>query len=164
MSWPCKLLAVLALVVSSGCGFSPIHAKRDGALGTALSGVDVAPVAGREGQILTSHIEDLINPESLPSPTTHVLETSVSVNYIPVVIESDGTVSRYRIDISVPVSLRSAGNDSIVFSSLVRRSVSYNVSESDYTSYLSSTDMMERGVKDAANDVVMRISAFLVKP
>lgn len=165
MSWWYSFFSFLCLtVLMTGCGFTPIYEKKGEHQTSRLSGVQVTSIPGRQGQILTTALEDLLDPESLAGPTLYTLDTSVSVNYIPIIIETDGTVSRYRIDIIVPLYLRDAANGVIVFTSKVRRSVSYTVSDSDYTSYISSEDAMERGIQEAAYDVVQRVSAFLIKP
>ncbi len=163
MSWLYKSLCILLLAAVTSCGFTPIHAKKSGEMYSALEEVEIAPVSGREGQILKTELETLLNQESTQTTPLYRLESSVAVSYIPIIIESDGTVSRYRIDITIPLSLHATDTGAELFTSRVRRSVSYTVSESDYTSYISSTDATERGIQEAAHDVAQRVSAFLVK-
>lgn len=158
-----NLVLLLLLSVTAGCGFSPIHAKNPATGSTALSGVEVMPVPGRNGQLLSASLEDLFNPEASGAAVTHQLETEITVDFIPVIIENDGTVSRYRIDFTAPISLRDAESRRIVFQDTVHDSVSYTVSESDYTSYVSSTDAVERGMTVVSHDITQRISAFLLK-
>lgn len=164
MSWRYRFLVLFSLAALTGCGFSPVYAKREGSDSTRFSSIHVMPVAGRNGQILKASLEDLMGIDEENIDTPYQLESSMTVDYIPVVIESDGTVSRYRIDITIPVNLKENSSGASAFSTRVRRSVSYSVSQSDYSSYISSTDALERGIKEASYDIVQRISAFLAKP
>ena len=164
MWWRYNLLCLLFLAAFSGCGFTPIHAKNTPSGNTRLSHVEIGPIAGRPGQIMKTELENSLDPESSGQVPFYRLETTVAIEYIPIIIETDGTVSRYRIDITVPLELREIQSNAVVYRSRVRRSVSYTVADSDYTSYISSSDAMERGIKEAAYDVVQRISAFMVKP
>ncbi len=161
MSWRYSFCVTALLLLLGACGFSPVYESSRNAGHTLLSNVEVVPVAGRHGQVLTRKLEDMLDPTSVDSTSAYQIETSVSVEYIPIIIENDGTVSRYRVDIAIPLNLRKSSTGQIVFTDIVRRSVSYNVSESDYSSYISSTDAVERGIEEASQDVVQRVTAHL---
>lgn len=161
MSWRYSCFFPVLLLTLGACGFSPVYESPNKAGYSALSHVEVAPVAGRHGQVLRRTLQDILDPASVNGTSAYLLETSVGVEYIPIIIENDGTVSRYRVDIIIPLSLRESATAQAVFTDTVRRSVSYNVSESDYSSYISSTDAVERGIEEAAHDVVQRITAHL---
>lgn len=161
MSWRYSCFLSALMLTFSACGFSPVYESPQKAGHTVLSNVEVMPVAGRLGQILRRTLEDVLDPASVNGVPAYQLETAVNVEYIPIIIENDGTVSRYRVDIIIPLSLRESGAGQAVFTDTVHRSVSYNVSESDYSSYISSTDAVERGIEEAAHDVVQRITAHL---
>lgn len=164
MWWRYNIFFLIIMVALSGCGFTPIHAKKSATGTTRLSHVEIAPIPGRDGQILTTELETALDHESSGAHAFYRLEALPKIEYIPIIIETDGTVSRYRIDITIPMALREIQSNAIVYQSLVRRSVSYTVDESDYTSFISSNDAKERGIKEAAYDITQRISAFLVKP
>lgn len=163
MLWRFSVLVLLLLTAPTGCGFSPMYAKNAASGIRPLSGIEISPIPGRNGQLLKASLEDIFNPEAEAIAATHLLEMHIKVDYIPVIIESDGTVSRYRIDFTVPFSLRDSASNQIVHSDIVRNSVSYSVSESDYTSYVSSTDAIERGIVEISHDIAQRVSAYLLK-
>ncbi len=143
------------------CGFSPIYATHPEAARIDLSSVDVLPVPGREGQLLKISLEDKLNPDSRRSYIQYRLNAAIKTETSPIAINPDGTAGRYRILITSPFSLTDAESGQVLFSDTLRQSVSYQVSEGDYSTYVASQDALRRGIEQLGEDYSSRIAAFL---
>lgn len=165
---PLKPLIVAFASVSllSGCGFSPVYAKRDGGIGTTnqaeMASVEVAGIGrGREGQILRTALEDKLNPTNMQVPQAYILRVGLSSQHIPVSIGSDRAVARHQQDLMANVTLTRTSDQAEMVNTFVRRTVSYSVSQSDFATYAASQDVIQRGLEELAEDVAMRVSAAL---
>lgn len=166
MWWRRSIFLGVALLLTA-CGFEAVYADRSNhAVSTAglLSAIVVDAPKGRMGELLKAKLEDHFNPTAQPSPAIYKLKAGIKTTAEPFVIESDGTASRYTITITSPFTLTALANGHVLEKGVIRRAVSYNVSEDDdYATFITENNMLERGMVELAEDYKMRISALMVK-
>lgn len=163
--WWLRNIAVMGLMLASACGFEPVYATRTPGEGAAVQMAAIAVQAppGRLGQLLKAEVEDQLNPTAQVTGIDYNLKLDLSSVSQPFVIEQDGTASRYTVTFTAPFSLTRLADGAVITRGRVKRSVSYNVSETDdYATYTSQTDAMSRAVIELADDIKMRISAHLM--
>lgn len=157
------VLSIIFLL--SACGFEPLYGtQKDGDAGI-LYQVDVDPVivnnaGGRAGQVLHSALEDRFSPAGPRPDAPYGLQVSIGKSLVPVVIEPDGNVLRYNVLLNAHFRLyvKSVGKE--VFAGSTSRISSYNVSDSDFSSFIAERDATERGLRELAEELRLRISAW----
>ena len=129
-----------------------------------LEAITIEAPRGRRGQLFKAELEDHLNPSAAPTQPAYKLIANIGTSSEPMVIQSDGTASRYRIVIRSPFRLVRLSDNQVISKGTVRRSVSYNVSEDDdYATYIAQTEAYERGYAELAQDYKMRISAIMAE-
>lgn len=158
---------VIALPLLLSCGFEPIYANRSvQTIDTLdlLAAVTVETPNGRLGELLKANIEDHFNPMARHVPQAYRLKAKIQMGSEPFVIEQDGTASRYTITLTSPYELVHMTTNEVMDKGIIRREVSYNVSEDDdYSTFITRNDMIKRGIIELAEDYKMRIGARMMK-
>ncbi len=138
------------------CGFTPIY----GTASSELSAVHVLPIPGKNGLMLKAALEDKLDPAHQNPSAQYDLSATLAISSVPVVIENDGTVSRYRIDIKSPFVLKSVSSGAALLSDTISLSINYDVSDADYSTYVLSNYQVERGIEELSYHYVNRLSAY----
>ena len=153
-----SLLWIFLLVWVSACGFTPLYGQKNGEYHATLSSVTIPSLPGRQGQILKIALDDHFRSSSAAS---YQLNPTLSITSVPVLINRDGTVSRYRIDIVSPFTLTEMATGKTILKDTMKRSASYHVSDSDYSTYTAMQHTQEQLLKEISHDYAQRIGAYL---
>ncbi len=161
-----RTFTIVALFLLASCGFEPVYGTRGKTSSVLLPGdIKVMPITGgHEEQLLQIALEDALNP--IGASTTQAswqLVVTLEKTQTPIAIEPDGTISRYNLNLAAHLQLSPAGAAEAAYTDHVRRISSYNVSESDFSSFIAQRDATERGIKELAQDVRLRLAAWLAK-
>ncbi len=155
-----KQIGLFCCLLATACGFQPVHAERTTQSSVSLSAIEVAPIEGRNGQILQITLEDTLDPQS-SGDKRYLLEASIEIEAVPVIIEPDGTASRYRVLIRSPYTLKKIDDGSVVETNSLTRTNYYNISDVDYSSYIGAQDAVKRGIEAIAHDYALVLAARL---
>jgi hypothetical protein len=161
-----KLHFATVLVLLTGCGFQPMYgdAALSGGTNTPMRGnIVIGPIAGHEGQILKIALEDRFNPEGLDTTNAgYRLALSLKKTLTPSVVKSDGTIQRYDVHFESGFQLFKTGSSKPVFTGSLHRGSSYNVAvNANFATYEAEQDVIERSLKEMAEDYVFRITGYL---
>lgn len=153
------------LFLLSGCGFTPIYAAREEFEPSSLPPIEIADIPGRDGRTLRMALEDALVKENRDAAeVSYLVKASLTTKATPVVIEPDGTASRYQVVITAPFSIVRASDGKTLTRDKVWRAISYNVSEADYSTFIASRDAMRRGIEEIGRDMSLRVISFLHSP
>ncbi len=133
------------------------------ATNTPLSGnLIISPLKGHDGQILKNALEDRLNPEGLKSANPEYrLDLTLTKTLIPAVVKSDGTIQRYDVQFDSNFKLIRIADGKILLTSNMRRTGSYNVAiNANFATYEAEQDIIERTIREIAEDYVLRISGY----
>ena len=162
-----RILAVCAALplLLASCGFTPVYGGRQsgGGLSEHLAAIEISVPKDRWTQQLRAEMEDRFNPDARPANVAYRLEVSLSTKLIPAVVEDDGTISRYHVELVSPYLLKSAADGTELKRGTLRRFTSYNVSEADFASFTSQTDAFRRGVEELAEEYRLRLAAHFTR-
>ena len=163
---PRLLLVLMGCLMLSGCGFEPLYGEKPaGSVATAVRGnIIIDPInGGHEGQILKIALENKFNPESLDaSNAQYHLSISIAKNRIPTVVKSDGTIQRYDTRFDSQFKLFKFAEDKPILTGSLIRTGSYNVAvNANFATYEAEQDVIERTLKEMAEDYVLRVSGYL---
>lgn len=157
----------LLLFTVTGCGFQPVYGTRDNSPSQwqavpSLQKLVIEQIPGRDGQILRVALEDGIRPNG-EQPASQDLRLSVDMNIKkqPVIIELDGRITRYNLEIIARYRVTNLSSGKILHRDTARRISSYNVASSDFSTFIAERDARERGLKALADQMLMQLAAAL---
>lgn len=156
------MIPVALSLLLAACGFSPMYSKQDnGHLDTDLSVVAVSTVRGSLGEQLRMALEKDFNPTGrVATHKGYRLNAGLRYEKIPVVIEPDGSINRYNINIYSNYTLTRSADGTEIKKGTLKRTVSYNAVESDFATYVSEQDIIRRGIDDLSEDYRLMLGAY----
>lgn len=160
---PLKILTlVLGLFALSGCGFTPMYAKNgtNQALQDTFSGVNVAPIPDRLGQIVRNHLLDRINPYGGPANPDFILQIALEQKNEGFGFRSDESITRNSFILEANFQLIDAISGKVVFEGLVRSVHSYDVVQSDFANFSAEQDAEARTALQVSELVTARLGLF----
>lgn len=144
------------LLIPAACGFQPVHGVKQQA---TLSNIRVEEIPGRPGQLLKNYIEDEIGEAGEGRYSLHI---DYNLQSIPVITELEGVAERYRLVLRAGLALTDNETGQVVLRDTLSRQASYNVSESDYSTFIAGRSAEEMALRELANDIILRLSAILL--
>jgi LPS-assembly lipoprotein len=156
-----KRLAVLLGIglFLAGCGLQPIYAGgTQGAAATALSGVAVAPIPERIGQLVR---EDLLRRMNRGSGADYRLDVTLSETSEGFGIRGDESVARERVTLIADFTLIDARSGAVVDSGRARSDSAVDVVRSDYATVVAERAAAERNARLVAQQIIGRIALTL---
>ena len=158
------VLCVLMMV--SACGFEPIYraAQRNIVPRDMLSQIEIITPAGRQGDQLKARMEDYFYAGGVRQGNRYRLQTDLSIQSQPFLIEPDGIASRFNVLLVSNYTLYRSVDNLPLKKGVIRRHVSYNVSEADdYSTFISERDAVRQGIDEMADEYKLRIAAIFAK-
>ena len=170
MSWRRSAFALLALAGLAACGFHPLYGSV--AIATApadsplAAGIKVDAVTtptvngGRLTQLLKADLEDQFNPTGAPlaHPAYH-MSVSLVLTYTPVVVATDGTISRYNVYLDSKYLLYRYEDGKLAAQGSLRYVGSYDsVPNGYFSTYVAQGDSTSRGLQELSELYRERLS------
>jgi len=150
-------------MLPSACGFRPVHGPADQSHldSNALNFIAVDSIPDRSGQILQVALEDGIHPEGRQPENTYRLSVDLQEIKQPIIIERNGRISRYNLIHVAKFRVYNPYDNATLHSGTAKRISSYNVSLSDFSTFIAEREGHERGLTALAQDIIMQLaSAF----
>jgi hypothetical protein len=159
-----NIYLVLIFLLAS-CGFTPVYktSGMDVNTGGELAMIKVVSTHDLNGQYFQTRLEDLLNPKAVSAQEKYQLTVKLTQSEVPIDIQQDRTVTRYKIIVTVAYTLTDIGTNAVVDQASLRREGGYDKVESEYATYVSQEDTVKRVTKELAEDTKLRIMSVLVK-
>ena len=141
------ILIFLALYLTS-CGFKPIYKLSENNLN-----LDNFQIIFNKENSTSREIEDEIKKLFVSNSKggyDYKIEVVTSENITPILINPNGTVSKYRIEITIDYKLVSLSSDEIIVNDTVRGFSQYSV----VTSEIENNEKRSRMIRTATNDAL----------
>ena len=169
-----KLFFVAFLAFSlflSGCGFQPLYGPCDQGetLGVerALSGIKIAKLPERNGQILHNYLLDKLNPSGEPADPQAFLQVNVSLDKQSISLRKDGTTQRFNMVATAHLTLRDKDNKKVLYTDTIKRTASFSLGEATAAfgcaSTVSETDAKRRTLLLVAEDMQVMLATYYKK-
>jgi LPS-assembly lipoprotein len=143
-----------SFLLLTACGFKPLYGTdtAQNQNGHArLSDIEISNIPDREGVLLRNHLIDRFYQNGYPTLPRYRLDVSAirsQTRDLDVTIRSDAT--REQIRLSTTITLYDMQLDKKILSRELSAVGSYNVLESQYTTYVSRGDVRDNLVRDLA--------------
>tara|TARA_B100000678_G_scaffold269796_3_gene257255 strand:- start:726 stop:1217 length:492 start_codon:yes stop_codon:yes gene_type:complete len=156
------VLALLAACALSACGLQPIYAGASGKGATAdLSAVDIAPIDGRTGWLVTTALEDRVSLRETNVAPRYRLDVQLDESLESLGLLSDETVTRERRTLRARYQLVDLATGAILLDATAGSDSGIDVVSSDYATIAAERAAAERLAEVVADQIVTRVSLTL---
>jgi LPS-assembly lipoprotein len=154
-------MAILLLL--SGCGFQPVYGTRNATTGNEASAeltkVRIGNIPDRSGQYLRNSLIDRMQPHGQEKELAYRLDIVLSETLVNFGIQRDATATRGQLRLASTYSLKDTSGK-VLLTETIRASPAFNILESEFGTVLSSDDARERGLRQMADEITMRLSLY----
>lgn len=157
---------VLGLLVAA-CGFRPLHGpapSRKLAPEKQLAQVRIEPLENRVGQQLHNLLRDRLNPAGVPEKPKYDLFLSLVSVTERTGIQIDETATRANLILQATYHLLDNKTEEVLVQGNAKSFNSYNILSAFYATTISEQDALERGLREIADDVSLRLAIYFADP
>ena len=152
-----KIILVLGLFFYlSNCGFKPLYKLSDDSV-VLKSYSAVLMNKGSISREITEEIKKSF-PEN-KSENNYIIEIDVSENLDPLITNTDGTISKYRIEILFYFKIKDKSTDTYLIEDMVRGFAQYTVETSEIESNKKKKTMLRTASNNAIQMMISKIQS-----
>lgn len=157
------------LFLLAACGFQPLYGDvtdDNAEIASYLAAITVDAEGGVMAQQLQNELEDRLNPSTRGSvfgDGRFILKLQVSSDRDPVLVELDGNILRYHIELVSRFELLEGESGKRLHRGVVRRTASFNVVDEKFAAYVAEKDAIERALVEMSQDYKMRLGAYFAE-
>lgn len=159
--WSFRVAILAAVAVIAACGFRPLHAPGGGAVPATLSGIEIAPISDRLGQVVRNHLLDRLTPRGAPSSPRYRIVVSLRVTKEGLAIARDETATRFNVSVEADYELLRLPAGESVLQGVARSIAAYNVVSSDYATLVAERDAELRAAREISDELKTRVAVYL---
>ena len=137
-----RYLIILVFFVVAQCGFTPMYKLESGGVG--LDQLSIQFIGEVENEI-KEELENIIGTNQ--ADTSYIVSVEVKKDQLPIIINENGTVSKYQIDIALFFQVKN-NLDEVILESVSVGFAQYDV----LTSEIDNEDLEEQMFRSATND------------
>ena len=159
-----ELLALGFVLVLSlpRCGWAPLYADpQSGPASGDLRAIQVLPISERIGQRLEMALRNSLNPTGEPTKFLYALHTTLTVSLSALGIQSQGTATLGRIDVSASFVLVDNRNGSTLLSNSAHVQNSFALNPNQYSTVVGEDDARVRSVAELNQEIMTRLTLFM---
>ena len=156
----------LGLLVAA-CGFRPLYGtppSKELAPGDQLAQIQIEPLENRVGQQLHNLMRDRLNPAGPPGKPKYDLSLSLTSLTEATGIRVDETATRANLILRATYRLFDHETELILVQGRSQSFNSYNILDAFYATTVSEADALERGLREIADEVALRLAIYFADP
>jgi LPS-assembly lipoprotein len=164
--WLRSVCTVIAVLVLTGCGFTPLYSKNVQGNATVVAEATqtvIDPITGRNGQILRTTLQDALNPHAVVRDPAYRLSVVLDEKEVPIGIQQDRRITRYNIVEEARYTLITIKGGKVLDKGRVRMIGSYDAVDSDFATFAAKQDTTKRVLQEMGLDLSSRIKAAFLK-
>ncbi|MEO5492771.1 MAG: LPS assembly lipoprotein LptE [Sphingomonas sp.] len=153
-----RLVLLLALALPA-CGLHPLY--ESGASGTVargLAGIEVAPIAGKSGYLMTNALRDRL-PDAAGA-AKYRLEIKLDDSIVGLGVRRDNTVTRERRSLRARYQLVDAATGETLLDATAGSDAGIDVVSSEYATIAAENTALENLADIVADQIVTRIAVY----
>ncbi|GAA0658661.1 LPS-assembly lipoprotein [Sphingomonas insulae] len=151
------LLAPLALTLA-GCGLKPLYGGgAGGAVATTLSNVEVAPIDGKSGWLMSNALRDRLAANGTPQ---YRLDVRLDDKIAGFGVRRDDSVTRERRTLRARYQLVNLADGSVLIDATAGSDAGIDVVQSEYATIAAENTALERLAGIVADQIVGRLALY----
>ncbi|WP_375285525.1 LPS assembly lipoprotein LptE [Sphingomonas sp.] len=156
---PWLAIAPLALALSA-CGLHPLYSGgSSGATASALAAVEVAPIEGKAGWLVSNAIRDRIQMAGQASPR-YRLQITLDDQITGLAIRRDGAVTRERRTLRARFQLVDLASNATLLDDTAGSDAGIDVVSSEYATIAAESTALENLSRIVADQIVARVALY----
>lgn len=153
------LLLCAGALALSGCGLKPLYAGGEGGtVQTMLAGVQVAPIEGQSGWLVSNALRDRLH--SSDTTPRYRLEIQLDDSIAGLGVRSDDSVARERRTLRARYQLVDLASGGVVLDATAGSDAGIDVVGSEYATIAAEKTALERLSGIVADQIVARIARY----
>lgn len=160
------LLAALAILTLSACGFTPMYGSQSGAqsgmqAAAGLNQVEIDMIPNAEGVALRNHLIDRFYASGYPSnPRYRLAVAPIQQNIVNFDITIEDEATSRQVQLTTRFALRDEQTSEVVLERTIKGYASYNIIGSQFTTRVSEADAREAAIRDMARQIELQLALF----
>jgi LPS-assembly lipoprotein len=155
-------LSVAVALALSGCGWQRLYADpQSGPASADLRAIKVLPISERIGQRLEMALRNSLNPTGEPTLPRYTLSTTLVYSLSNLGIQSQGTATLGRIDLSSSSALIENRTGQTLLTISLHEQNSFELNPNQYSTVVAEDDAQIRSVAELNQEIVTRLNLFL---
>lgn len=151
------LLAAAAMMLS-GCGLKPLYAGGgDGAVASALTQVEVAPIEGKAGWLVGNALRDRLIADGSP---IYRLDVRLDDRISGLGVRRDDSVTRERRTLRARYQLVNLANGAVLLDATAGSDAGIDVVQSEYATIAAENTALERLSTIVADEIISRLALY----
>ena len=138
----------IVVLYLSGCGFKPMHKLLEGTVDIRNYAIKILNEGAISREVREEITKSFISSSDIDSD--FIIEINIKENLDPILTNTDGTVSKYRIEIVIDFKIKDKKESKYLMKDTVRGFAQYTVEISE----IESEDKKKRMTRTAANSAV----------
>lgn len=153
-------LLPLATLLLAGCGLQPLYSGgRTGAVASAIGQVDIAPIEGKAGWLVTNALKDRLGTIS-NGGAAYRLVVRLDDQISGLGVRRDNSVTRERRTLRARYQLIDAAQGTVLLDQTAGSDVGVDVVQSDYAVIAAENTALERLSTVIADQIVARLALY----
>lgn len=153
-----RLVAIAFIAALSGCGLQPLYEGGSaGTVATTLSGIDVAPIEGKAGWLMSAALKDRLSAQGSPR---YRLDVELDDRITGFGVRRDAAITRERRTLRARFRLVEIGPGTVVLDATAGSDAGIDVVSSDYATIAAENTALERLTGVVADQIVSRVALY----
>ncbi len=153
-----KIIAILSIFfLFLNCGFKPIYKLSESNVSSGNYSVQITNQVSRE------IIEEINNNVFSGTDQEYMIKLDISEDLTPLIINTNGTIAKYRIEIGLNYELVEIASDKVISSGATRGYAQYDVVASEISNEDTKKSMTKIATKNALQLMSSRIQSIISK-
>tara|TARA_B000000557_G_C20755185_1_gene434878 strand:+ start:715 stop:1194 length:480 start_codon:yes stop_codon:yes gene_type:complete len=150
-----KILILFFFILFVGCGFKPMHKLSENSIYVGSYSVEIINSVSRE--IVEEINTNIISGEN----EKYKALLTIDENLTPLIINTNGTVAKYRIEISIYYQLIKVDENEQISDGTVRGFAQYDVGTSEINNEDTKSSMIKIATKNALQIMISKIQSSI---
>ena len=153
-----RLLLLGAMTSLAACGLHPLYSGGgSGAVASALRQVEVAPIQGRSGYLMSNALRDRLASGATPA---YRLDVRLDDRIAGLGVRRDDSVTRERRTLRARYQLVDLASGSVLVDATAGSDAGIDVVQSEYATIAAENTALERLADNVADKIVARLALF----
>jgi len=152
------IAALLLVPALAGCGLHPLYSGGgSGAVATTLTRIEVAPIEGKAGWLMSNALKDRLQANGTPQ---YRLEIKLDDKIIGLGVRRDDSVSRERRTLRARYQLVDLSKGTVLLDATAGSDAGIDVVNSEYATIAAENSALERLSDIVADQIVARVALY----
>ncbi|WP_242097291.1 MULTISPECIES: LPS assembly lipoprotein LptE [unclassified Sphingomonas] len=153
-----RRLAILLALALPGCGLHPLYAGGgSGSVATALDAVQVAPIEGKSGYLMSNALRDRLPENGTPR---YRLDVRLNDEIKGLGVRQDDSVTRERRTLRARFQLVNLADGTVLLDATAGSDAGIDVVGSEYATIAAENTALERLAGIVADQIVSRVALY----